>query len=82
MKLPNFEKFLGKLTDEQIQSIISDAMKKCEDSENFGTGGQVSAISWTISLELLALYHLWLDFYFLLRYNFSVIIGNRKDIQQ
>lgn len=60
MEFPRFEKFVRKLTDEQIQSIISDAMKKCEDSENFGTGGQVSAISWTISLELLALYHLWL----------------------
>lgn len=61
MGFPNFERFLRELTDEKIQSILSDAQKKCESSEDFGILGQVSAISWTVSLELLALYHLWIS---------------------
>lgn len=61
MELPSFERFLRGLSDEKIQSILSDAQIKCNASSGFGSGGQISAISWTISLELLALYHLWLS---------------------
>lgn len=61
MKLPDFQDFLCTLTPEKITQILEDAAGKAAQTESNGSGGQISAISWTISLELLALYHLWLQ---------------------
>lgn len=61
MKLPCFEDFLSSVSPDTIEQIMSDAKMKCEDSAEFGTGSQICAVSWTISLELLALYHQWLE---------------------
>lgn len=61
MHLPDFQDFLRTLTAEKITQIMEDAQKKAMQASPNGSGGQISAISWTISLELLALYHLWLE---------------------
>lgn len=61
MKLPNFQEFMNTLTQNKITQIISDAQQKCLEASCMGSGEQISAISWTIALELLALYHVWLS---------------------
>ena len=61
MKWPDFQDFLSTLSQEKTEKIVLDAKLKCEALSNSGAGEQISAISWTISLELLALYHLWLE---------------------
>lgn len=61
MKLPSFQDFLSTLTPEKIEQIMSDAKAKFEETSCMGSGEQICAISWTISMELLALYHLWLE---------------------
>ncbi len=61
MTLPNFQEFLATLSPETITEIMEDAKSKCEASESFGPGGQICSISWTVSLELLALYHVRLQ---------------------
>ncbi len=61
MKLPGFQEFLATLTPEKIEQIMSDAKAKCEEASCMGSGEQIAAISWTVSLEVLALYHLWLE---------------------
>lgn len=61
MKLPDFQEFLSTLAPNKIEQIMADAKIKCSDVSGMGFGEQVAAISWTISLELLALYHLWLE---------------------
>ena len=57
MRFPEFQNFLATLSPEKISEIMEDAKLKCAETESFGSGGQISSISWTISLELLALYH-------------------------
>ena len=61
MKLPGFQEFLAALTPDKIEQIVSDAKAKCKEASCMGSGEQMAAISWTVSLELLALYHLWLE---------------------
>lgn len=61
MKFPNFQEFLNALAPEKIERIMLDAKEKCEEASCMGSGEQMAAISWTVSLELLALYHLWLE---------------------
>lgn len=61
MKFPSFQDFLSTLSPEKIEQIMLDAKAKCEEASCMGSGEQISAISWTVSLELLALYHLWLE---------------------
>ena len=57
---PDFVTFISSLNENTIQNIAEDAKKKCEEVKAFGVGSQTLAISWTVSLELLALYHQWL----------------------
>lgn len=61
MQFPKFQDFLATLSPEMITGIMEDAKLKCESLTSAGTGEQIGAISWTISLELLALYHVWLE---------------------
>lgn len=61
MHLPDFQDFLCTLTPEKIAQIMEDAQVKAIQASPNGSGGEISAISWTISLELLALYHVWLE---------------------
>lgn len=61
MKFPSFQDFLSTLAPEKIEQIMLDAKVKCEEASCMGSGEQIAAISWTVSLELLALYHLWLE---------------------
>lgn len=61
MKFPCFEDFLASLTPDKIENILADARKKNNEAAGFGLGGQSAAVSWTVSLELLSLYHLWLQ---------------------
>lgn len=61
MKYPDFQDFLGTLDSEKIEQILSDAKAKCEEVSSMGSGEQISVISWTVALELLALYHLWVE---------------------
>ena len=61
MVLPDYQDFLKTLTPDKIEEIMSDAKRKCLETSDFGSGGQSASISWTISIELLALYHIWLS---------------------
>lgn len=61
MKQPSFQEFMNTLTSDKITQIMADAQQKCAEASCMGSGEQISAISWTIALELLALYHVWLS---------------------
>lgn len=63
MKYPDFQDFLHTLTPEKMGGIFVDAKQKCEQTAAFDSGGQIISMSWTISLELLALYHIWVEEY-------------------
>lgn len=68
MNLPDFSDFLNTLDAETISDILKDANTKAADVEKTKgihaesvPGLQVQSISLTISLELLAAYHKWLE---------------------
>lgn len=61
MNFPSFQDFLKDLAPETTEAIFSDAKAKSKILDNAGLGEKITAISWTISLELLALYHTWLQ---------------------
>lgn len=68
MNIGNFNDFLATLTPETIEQIARDAnLKLSQAREGLSPidptfiGTQISAISLTISLELLGLYHKWLE---------------------
>lgn len=64
-RLPNFNDFLLFLDQNKIENILSDAQLKAKevqflDSPN-GIGNQIAVLSFTISLEVVGLYHAWLE---------------------
>lgn len=68
LSIGNFEDFLATLTPDVIEQIFSDAKLKSDQvleaykfSRTSCSGEQVSAITFTCSLELLALYHKWIE---------------------
>lgn len=64
MAFPDFHDFLASLDRESIEAIFTDAKDKAESVVVPGTpalGNQVTAISFTIALELLASYHAWIS---------------------
>ena len=68
MNIEPFEKFLNTLTPEIIEQITEKAGLRAEevrndpeaDAKTF-VGNQIAAISLTYSIELLSLYHKWLE---------------------
>lgn len=63
--LPDFNDFLIFLDQNKIENILSDAQLKAKevqflDSAN-GIGNQIAVLSFTISLEVVGLYHAWLE---------------------
>lgn len=61
MDVGNFSDFLDTLTPEVIVSVCNDAKQKAVEMANLGSGDQILGMSWTISLEMLGLYHKWLE---------------------
>ena len=64
-RLPDFNDFLLFLDQKKIENILSDAQLKAKevqflDSQN-GIGNQIAVLSFTISLEVVGLYHAWLE---------------------
>lgn len=66
--MQSFDEFMASFGPEEVMSIIDDANQKAQDIRNkmepsdpafFGT--QIGAISYTIAIELLGLYHKWLE---------------------
>jgi len=56
--MKDFTDFLKQLSPETIVQMTEDAKSKSEAVT--GSGQQVAAISFTIALELLGLYHQWI----------------------
>lgn len=68
MNIGNFEDFMATITPEIIEQITADANLKAaqmresaEPGDRTNFGNQVACISLTYSLELLGLYHKWLE---------------------
>lgn len=61
MNFPHFKNFLNTLTPEVVKEIMDRAQEANDKSKEIGPGGEVPTVSWTISMELLARYHLWLQ---------------------
>lgn len=68
MDIGNFNDFLDSITQETVEQIANDANIKAQQTRGDMSpndprfiGTQVGALSFTISLELLGLYHKWLE---------------------
>lgn len=61
MNLPSFNKFLDTLTQDEVKKIMDSAQDVHDKAAKIGPGGDVPTVSWTITLELLARYHIWLQ---------------------
>lgn len=61
LKFPCFSEFLDTITPEQVKEIMDRAQETRDKAVEIGPGGEVPTVSWTITLELLAKYHLWLE---------------------
>lgn len=68
LNIGNFNDFIATLTQDTLEQIAADANLKLsqardavDSSDPSFVGTQISALSLTISLELLGLYHKWLE---------------------
>lgn len=65
--MASFDDFMATLTPDILAGIFDDANLKAEEMrKNSGSGldslgNQIGIVSYTISLELLACYHKWLE---------------------
>lgn len=65
--MASFDDFMATLTPDVLTGIFDDANLKAQQiRENSGSGlgslgNQIGIVSYTISLELLACYHKWLE---------------------
>lgn len=64
--MKDFNEFLASITQEDVSAIMRDAadkashMKSLLGNDPTSLGTQIGAISYTVALELLGLYHHWL----------------------
>ena len=61
MNFPDFKEFLSTLSPEVVKEIMDRAQEAHDEAEKIGPGGDVPTVSWTITLELLTRYHIWLQ---------------------
>ncbi|MDE7054418.1 MAG: hypothetical protein K2O84_06330 [Oscillospiraceae bacterium] len=66
--MKDFNEFLASITSDDVASIMSDANQKAAEirakttsTEKTGLGDQIGIVSYTIALEILGLYHKWLE---------------------
>lgn len=66
--MKEFSDFLASITLDVFEDIMSDANQKAAEvralqnaDDKSNLGNQIAAVSYTIALELLALYHKWLE---------------------
>ena len=66
--MKDFNEFLASITTDDVIDIMADANQKAAEiravtmpGEKTGLGDQIGIVSYTIALELLGLYHKWLD---------------------
>lgn len=65
--MASFDDFMSTLTEDVVAAIVDDANLKAQEiRKNCGSGlstigTQIGIVSYTISLELLACYHKWLE---------------------
>jgi len=65
--LKDFNDFLKSITQEDLNAIFEDANKKAAEARDAMSSGkeyfgnQIGVVSYTIALELLGLYHKWLE---------------------
>lgn len=61
MYIGPFNDFMATITPEHINSICDDANEKVAAIMPSGLGTQIGIVSYTIAIELLGLYHKWLE---------------------
>lgn len=64
----SFNDFMSSFSPEDVMAIVDDANQKAQDIRNTMSpsdpsfvGSQIGVISYTIAIELLGLYHKWLE---------------------
>lgn len=66
--MKDFNDFLASITPDDVADIMDDASQKAAEirektslGDNTRFGNQIGIVSYTIALELLGLYHKWLE---------------------
>lgn len=66
--MKSFDEFMASFGPEEVAAIMSDANEKAAeirkitpDSDKTNLGNQIGVVSFTIALEIVGLYHKWLE---------------------
>lgn len=61
MNIPSFSDFLQTMTPETLAEITTSAEQFRSKAKNIGPGAEIGVIAWSMTLDILSKYHLWLQ---------------------